>query len=169
MNTDINYERDIKIDTSALDLEWEDQPVLMMKYTQHAANMRKALDEANQALTIAKAEADRTIRENPAGYDITRVTEGAIASAILTYKPYIQAYNQYLSAKYEEDMAKGAVQAFNQRKEALENLVQLFRASYFAGPKVPRELKVERERRDANVDAGVASKLNRERQPLRRS
>ena len=169
MKPDINYEGDIKIDTSALDLEWEDQPVLMMKYTRHAADARKDLDQANQALTIAKAEADRTIREDPDSYDIVKVTENAIASAILTYKPYIEAYNKYLAAKYEADMAQGAVNAFMQRKDALEQLVKLFGLQYFAGPRVPRDLKVERERRDANVDAGIATKINEARKILRRS
>jgi hypothetical protein len=169
MNKDINYERDIKIDTSALDLEWEDQPVLMMKYTQHAASMRRVLDESKQALDIARAEADRTIRENPESYDITKVTEGSIGSAILTYKPFIEASEAFLKAKYEADMSQGAVNAFMQRKDALEQLVKLFGLQYFAGPKVPRELKAEREKRDANVDAGVAAKINQARRILTRS
>jgi hypothetical protein len=172
MKPDINYERDIKIDVSALDLEWDEQPILMMKYTQHAAQMRKELDEAKQALDIARAEADRTIREDPGSYDISKVTEAAISSAILTYKPYIEASNALIQAKYEADMASGAVSAFSQRKDALEHLVRLFGLQYFAGPKVIRDILAEKESRNSinsSSDAGIASRLNRERPPLRRS
>ena len=42
----MNYEKEILIDESALDVEWLEQPRLMMRYTRHAAETgsRKAAD-----------------------------------------------------------------------------------------------------------------------------
>jgi hypothetical protein len=41
-------------------------------------------------------------------------------------------------------VASTVVRAIDQKKTALENLVKLLGASYFAGPKAPRDLTQER-------------------------
>ena len=157
----MNYEKDIRIDDSSLDVEWLEQPALFMRYAKHSAEARRLLDEAKQKLDVTKAEVDKAVRENPEACGIVKVTEGAVQSAILTNADYTEAYQEYLNAKYEADMASYAVQAFNQRKEALENLVRLHGQSYFAGPKIPRDLTWEREEKQKRSDAGVASHLSR--------
>ena len=143
----MNYEKDITIDPDALDVEWLSQPRLMLRYAQHLAKVRQRLDEAKQALDIAKAEADKDIRTNPGDYDIEKITEAVVANAILTEKRYKRAYTEYLETKYEVDMAQGAVNAFEHRKAALENLVKLYGMQWFAGPKMPRDLSAEWEQR----------------------
>ena len=136
----MNYEKDLFIDDSALDIEWLDQSMLFMKYAKNAAEVRKLFDETKQELDIVRAEIDKDIRENPDKYGLEKVTEGAIQSALLTSKKFQIANQKVLDAKFEIDMASSAVQAFNMRKEALENLVKLNGQSYFSGPKVPRDL-----------------------------
>jgi hypothetical protein len=159
----MKYEQEIKIDETALDIEWLDQPGLFMKYSKHLAQMRKEVDEAKQDLDIKFAEVDRRIRETPEAYGIEKVTEPAIKTAILTEDEYQESQKHYLEVKYEMDMAQGAVNAFNQRKDALENLVRLHGQQYFAGPKVPRNLSWERKEKQKRRDAGVASKITRKR------
>jgi hypothetical protein len=158
----MNYEQDIKIDPDNLDVEWLNQPSLFMQYSKHLAQMRKEVDESRQDLDIKKAEVDRKIRENPEAYGIEgKVTEGAIQSAILTEEEFQDAQKKYLEVKYEMDMAQGAVNAFNQRKEALENLVKLHGMSYFAGPQMPRDLSFEatkfedQKRSNRNIKTGL--------------
>jgi hypothetical protein len=58
-------------------------------------------------------------------------------------------------------MAQAAVNAFEQRKSALENLVRLFGQSYFAGPKMPRDLHWEKEEKEKSVNSGIAKHLNK--------
>jgi len=157
----MKYEEDIRIDDSALDIEWLEQAGLFMKYARHCASTRRAFDDAKQDLDIKKAELDKAIRENPSDYGIEKVTENAVASCILTHKMYKEAFQVYLDAKYEMEMAQYAVQAFNQRKEALENLVKLNGQQYFAGPKIPRDITWEREAKAKKVDTGVAGVLTR--------
>jgi hypothetical protein len=158
----MDYELDIKIDEQSLDLEWLNQPALFMKYARHSAQARRDLDEAKQNLDICKAETDRAIRDNPDKYGIVKVTEGAITSAILTDATYKESYQTWLDAKYEADMATGAIQSFAQRKDALENMVRLHGQSYFAGPKVPRDLAWERQEKQkkANNQVGVMKRKN---------
>ena len=48
----LNYEKDMYIDDSALDVEWLEQPNLMFKYAQYASNTRMRMDLAKQALEV---------------------------------------------------------------------------------------------------------------------
>ena len=159
----MNYEQDIKIDDSCLDIECLDQAALFLKYARNASEKRKELDEEKQSLDITKANLDAAIRKNPENYEIEKVTEGAIQSSILNNKRYQEAYQKYLDTKYETDMAQNAVSAFNQRKDMLEALIKLHGQSYFAGPRVPRDLSKERELKQKEVNSNIAKKLVRRR------
>ena len=157
----MDYEKDIRIDETALDVEWLEQAGLMIKYTRHAAQARMELDQSKQALDIVKAEIDKDIRELPEDYGLTKVTDNAVAATIITQEEYKEAFQEYLDAKYEADMAQGAVQAFQQRKDALQELVRLHGQSYFAGPSIPRDLEWEKEAFKKKVNAGISAKLNK--------
>jgi len=162
----MNYEKDIEIDETSLDIEWLEQPKLFMQYSRHLADMRRRADETKQTLDIVRAEIDRDAREDPEKFQITgKVTEGAITSAVLTNDKYKKAYQDFLDAKYEMDMALSAVRAFEQRKDALENLVRLHGQEYFAGPRVPRDLHEEKEKRRKRLNATIANKIST---PVRR-
>ena len=160
----MDYEKDIVIDENALDIEWLDQPKLMLKYTRNSAKMRMLVDKAKQDLDIAKAEADKRIRKRPEKFGLEKITEAAVMNAILIEEGYQEAYALYLEAKYESDMASGAVIAFEQRKSALENMVRLYNGNYFAGPKIPRNITEERQMRQEKTDAGVAAKFVRKKE-----
>jgi hypothetical protein len=159
----MNYEEDIKIDGTALDCEWLGQAELMIKYTRHAAKVRMELDQSKQALDIVRAGLDKDIRELPKQYGLEKVTDKAVESTIITLMEYQEAFQEYLDAKYEADMAQGAVQAFQQRKDALQELVRLHGQSYFAGPSIPRDLEWEREAFKKKTNAGISNKLNKSR------
>jgi len=162
---ELDYQGDIIIDESALDVEWLEQPRLMLKYGSHAARMRKEVDKAKENLDIVRAKLDKDIRSNPDKYGIVKLVEAAVQNAIVESEDYREANQRYLKAKYEADVARAAVGAMEQRKEALENLVRLHGLQYFAGPKVPRDLSKEAQRRhrQKQTDAGVASAMRRGR------
>ena len=162
---DFNYEKDIEIDGEALDQEWLGQSALYLKYSRHYADMTKRMDESKQNLDIAKAEADKRIRKNPENYGIDKITEAVVMNSILIEEGYKDAYDEYLSAKYEVDMARAAVSAFEQRKSALENLVRLFGQNYFSGPNVPYEINREWEskEKESRTNKKTAEGLNIQR------
>lgn len=160
----MDYEREITIDETQLDIEWLEQPGLMLRYSRHLAMMRRELDKSKQDLDIAKAETDKDIRQHPEKHKLEKITEGAVAAAILLAKDYQDAFQNYLDAKFEADMAQGAVVAFEQRKTALENLVKLNGQQYFAGPKMPRDLEAARKankEKQEEVNKKVGSSLKR--------
>lgn len=138
-----DYEKEIGIDPDALDVEWLNQPSLFLKYSEACAEARKKLDQAKERLDVVKADLDHRVREDPSVFGVQKVTEAAVSSAVTVHREYRESYKKYIDAKYEFDILSRAVQAFEQRKSALENLVRLHGQGYFAGPKEPRELGME--------------------------
>lgn len=139
----LDYAKDVKIDPNALDIEWIEQPELMRRYAKHAADMKKEMDEAKERLEIGQARIGMDIRANPEDYGLSKATEASIQSAILLQKEYQELSKEFQEARYEYDVATAVVRAVDQRKTALENLVKLLTASYFAGPQAPRDLYQE--------------------------
>lgn len=161
--TDFNYESDVSIDPDALDTEWLEQPRLMIRYSQHLAEMRRDTEQAKTKLEVVRAELDKKIRTNPEAFDIAKITEGAINSTIITHEDYTEAQEEYLTAQYEMNMAQGAVRAVEGKKDALENLVRLYGQQYFAGPKVPRDISHEWEQKQQQQSSNKKVKIKRKK------
>jgi len=160
----MEYEKDLRIDEEALDLEWLDQPSLMMKYTRLQARLQKEEDEVKERLELVTADLDKDIRENPDNYglgDIPKITEAVVKGAVLNSKKYKDANAEYLEARFENNIAKGAVRSVDQRKTSLENLVKLHGQQYFAGPRVPRDITEERQMRQKRADETVGRRTKR--------
>lgn len=162
----MNYEKEIKIDETALDVEWLDQPDKMLKISTELAKAKFELDIALDNLDQVKSKLDKDIRSDPDAYELPKVTDVIVGSAIIRQDEYKEANQEVIQARYNWQIAKGAVDAFEQRKNALENLVRLYGQQYFAGPKAPRDLQAERqmaEEMKQKTNKGVSSKLNRKR------
>ena len=149
----MNYEKDVRIGETALDIEWLEQPTLMRKYTKHLAEMQKVEDTTKIEMELIWAELDIKIRKNPEEFGLTKITETAIKNNILILDEYKEVNEAYIDAVFEKNIAKGVVNSISQKKDALENLVKLYGQSYFAGPSIPRNLteKVEEKQKKANL------------------
>jgi len=159
----LNYEEDVQIDHNALDVEWVQQPELMRKYTHHAADTKRDMDNAKERLEVGRAKLDMDIRNNPTKYGLEKTTESAVQSTIILQGEYQKLSRDYTDAKYENDVAMAVVRAVDQRKTALENLVRLLNASYFAGPQSPRDLNHELLEEKKRKDRNAKVKINRKR------
>jgi hypothetical protein len=162
----MNYENDIRIDETALDVEWLGQAELTYKYCRHVAEMEKLMDKSKEALDLTKAELDRDVRSRPEKYKLgdVKITEAVVTSTILQSDKYKEAYDNYLETKFEYGVAKGAEKAFQDRKKALENLVILHGQQYFAGPSMPRNLTSERTKKkaeDKQLNVKISRKINK--------
>lgn len=157
----INYEQDMQIDPSALDIEWLGQPSLTMKYAEYAANTKREEALAKERLDVVRAQLDNEIRSNPERFGLTKATEASIQSAILLQNEYQEASREYIDARYEADLAKYAAGAISDRKEALENLVRLHGMQYFAGPTIPRDLNKEWEAKIKQQDVDSRVRITR--------
>ncbi len=159
----MDFQNDVRIDESALDVEWLQQAELMGKYCRHSAHAKAVMDKAKENLEVVEAEMDRDVREFPENYGISKITETVVKNAVLTTTQRAEASKEYIDAKYEYDMAVAAVRAVDQKKTALENLVKLHGMSYFAGPSVPRDLSKEWEQAQQQSSANNKVKMQRRR------
>lgn len=163
MGEELNYIKDVSIDESALEVEWLEQPRIMMKYASIVAGKKKEMGYLTEQITILKAEIAKKIRKDPEKYGIVKITNDAIFAVIQTNEEYKGLIEDQIELQYELEMAKGAVTSVEHRKSSLENLVKLYGQQYFAGPNAPRDISKEWEQKQKqhNVDKGVAEKLQR--------
>jgi len=162
----LDYEHDIEIDQDALDLEWLEQPSLMLKYAKNLAFWKRQVEKAKTQLELVKAKLDREIRENPESFEInTKLTEAVVFNTIIKQPEYIEANLDVINSKYEQNVAQAAVDAVDHRKSALENLVRLYGQQYFAGPSIPNDINRDWEKRvkEKRANEVVASRMMRRR------
>ena len=150
----MSYGDDVDIDENSLDVAWLEHARLMMKYCRKAAEAHRDMDLAKERLDLTRAQLDQAIRAE-AGQGEKKMTEASVNAAILMHPEYQAASTAYIDSKFENDVAAAAVRAFDHRKSALENLVRLHGASYFAGPSVPRNLHEERQLKDKAAQGKV--------------
>lgn len=153
----MDYSKDVNLDPNALDVEWLVQPRLMSEYTQTAAELRKRMDIAKEKVDFVKAELGKAIRTDPDAFGVAKVTETAIQDTIILHDKYQAALADYIEAKFQFEVARGAVESISQRKDSLESLVKLHGQSYFAGPSVPRDLSAEAARRNQQNESDAAT------------
>lgn len=148
---------DFEIDPYRLDEEWVEQPRLYHMYAVELAEARKDLEEAKRMRDVAKAEADKLVRNEPERFGLSKVTENAIKETIPTVPEVQQAEKEVIEARYAMDIAEAAVGAMDHRKRALEGLVSLHLADYFSKPKVPKgaEEGIGESKRKAGMVKGV--------------
>jgi hypothetical protein len=135
----LDYEKDLVIDLLALHTEWNNQPRVFMRYSRALADKRDELVRAEQRADVERAEADKRARQRHVA-DEKKPTEAVINSEILTDTECKKFTEIVFVLKHETDILQAAVRAFDQRKDALENLVRLHGQQYFAGPAVPYEV-----------------------------
>jgi len=157
----MNYEKDITIDETGLDIECLNQAALFMKYSINSAEAAQARDLAKDGLDLVRAQIDKEIRFTPERFFITKITETVVSNCIIEQPDYEKANKAYLQARYEADVAQGAVRAFDQKKSMLEALIKLHGQNYFAGPSIPRNLEEEKAKRQERVNVKVAKGFKR--------
>lgn len=159
----MNYEEDLKIDDNALDLEWEDQAALAIKYGRHYAECRRRNTLAEERIKVVRAELIAEANEDPEGCCKKEKPNAADIEAYYRNHPrHKKAKEEWIQTQYDLDLAEIAKNEICfTRKAALENLVILHGQSYFAGPKVPRDLNKERIARNDKSDDAVSIKMTR--------
>ena len=161
----MDYLDDIRIDESALDVEWLRQASLTFRYGEHQAKMKRIVDRKKEELDLVKADLDKKIRSKPEKYEIEKVTEAVVQATIIQQEDYQEINSELIDARYELEIASAALRALEQKKSALENLVRLNGQNYFAGPTIPRDLTKEWEQKEKAKAANttVAKSMQRKR------
>lgn len=163
MKIDVSH---FAVDESQLAEEWIAHPQRVYEYAQLAADTRAALDELKRKDDVIRAEVGLAIRRSPESYGLTKVTEGLVESVITTDHDVQESAQCIIECKHKLDLAMAAVTAMDNKKKALECIVQLHATSYFANPRNPKsiESQIDREYRAP----GIAPKEKQVKQTKKR-
>lgn len=134
------FELDLEIDPTQLDVEAGLQGELFFKWAEKSVKARKKMDQTKFQLEVLIATSGNRARMDPDSFGIQKVTEGSIDTAVKMSPEYKEAYEEWLNAKSNSALYDRAVEAMEQRKRMLEVLITLHGQQYFAGPSVPRNL-----------------------------
>ena len=151
-----NGEPDLfNIDPNRLDSEWLIQPRTYRKEAEQLAKIRRQFEMAKADRDVTVAETAQGVRRNPAVYGVDKVTEKAVEE-IVTIKSR-EAEQKVIDAKHALDVQQAMIDALDQRKHALEDLVKLRLAAYYADPKMPSgihpdEVKKAMDRKPVSVE-----------------
>ena len=131
----MGYEYDLNIDKYSLDLEWEKQAQLYMKWSERYAEAVRNRDRAKEKLELVRAAIDEDIRLNPEKYGFDKKpTESAISAMIIKSDKYIEANRVFIESTKEMNVLAGAKEAMAHKKKALESITQLWLGGYYAAP-----------------------------------
>jgi len=160
-----NYKKDMAIDDTALDIEWLEQAELATKWGIEWVNAKDELARAEENVKITRAELVQKANADPDRYlgDGVKATAPNIEAYYRTHKLHKAAKERWLTALKQVGVLEVVKNEISfTRKAALENMVQLHGQSYFAGPKMPRDLHTERkDRNKTRQEANKRVRLNK--------
>lgn len=128
------------IDKNRLDEEWVAQPRLYRQHAEMAAEAARDLAFAKTQLSLAEAEARQVIKQAPEEYGLEgKTTVDDLKAAVATHKRVRRAQQDVIDKEYRADVVKAALRTIEHRKSALQDLVQLRLADYYAEPRLRGE------------------------------
>jgi len=163
-----SYEREeldqiIEPDKNLLDDEWIAQPKLFLHWGEKLADARAFVNDCKRDFDVLKTEfilteakIDLDIRSHPKNYpelpkgavEKGKITEKMVTSTIIMQKEYRDGQKMLFKAQAKIDFAKhdvnvleAVVKSLEQRKNSLENLVDLHGQKYFATPRASENSK----------------------------
>jgi hypothetical protein len=144
-----DYIEDMKVDETALDVEWLNQPTLARKYGKHLVTLTKQLRQLKKRRDLYKAELILKANQHPEETCAKAKPNAAdIDAYVMRDSNYRAMLHQIIEKEAEVEYAEIAKNEISfTRKSTLENLVLLHGQMYFAGPKIPRNLSEECKKR----------------------
>lgn len=152
----------VEIDPLALDKECIKQPSLILQAATTLADIRERVSELKAELDVLEADLQRRIRATPIKYGCDeKVTEKAIASAVILQESYREKQGEIRSCQHRAELAAAMVEALDHKKRSLTLLVELHGMGYFG------EVKTSIEGRDAVKDKSKKDLYDRQQRKLR--
>ena len=163
----MDYESDMTIDDSSLDVECLEQGNLALKYGRIYAEAKRDVEYAEEKLKIIRSELIREANEDPEGCcGKEKPNAGDIEAYYRNHEDHKAAKKELIDLTFELTMTEHAKnEVCFTRKAMLEALITLHGQQYFAGPKMPRDLSFEAQKRhkQKKTNTGIAGKMTRKR------
>ena len=145
----MDFRKDMKIDENALDVEWLNHSDLEAKYIEAVSEARKDRDSCWEEVKTVRSELIREANDDPEETcNKAKPNAADIEAFYRTHKDYKDAKAEMIEAEDRFVVLSDMKDSIHfTRTKALENLVRLLGEEYFAGPRVPRNLLQEKEKK----------------------
>lgn len=125
---DLNFEKDLAIDLDNLHEEWRSHARTRYNYACEVSHLERATKKAHENAKVVRSKLIKEAKEKGAG-------NATLQEAYYRdHEDHTQAKDTQINAEYDLSMAWNALNAFDNRKSALENEVKLWSRNYFATP-----------------------------------
>lgn len=153
-----------EVDKYRLDMEWVRQPKMTRYYNEVLAKAKKELSAAKAAFKVREATLSKKIRTFPKKYGLAKITEAAINEIVVKklFGKNSSVHNRLIEAEYNVNLTLAATETCRDRRKALEDLVALWFAGYFADAKNPKHVSREQiDEMKERMIAGVRPKKHK--------
>lgn len=155
-----NFQNDLAIDLDSLESEWQTHPQIRHNYAVEVAHCDRVAKKAHEKVKVTRSKLIREAKE-------LKLTSADLREAhYREHKDHKEAKEEQIEAEYNLGIAWAALNAFDDRKNALENEVKLWTRNYFATPREERMVdggkKIVERNRDKKAQ-GHREGLNRKR------
>lgn len=123
------------IDQYDLPREWVSHADRYHERALKAAEAKKSKELAEDHVRVVRAEVARAVRLNPTKYGLDKPTVAAVEGEVELDPGVRYAEKELIEYRYAYDVYAADVASLEHRKRALEKLVDLLLADFFAHPK----------------------------------
>jgi len=165
---ELNYDRDMRIDEDALDIECLEHSSLVLKYARHYRNLTEEMKHAQESVKTTRSELINVVNQDPMGTTGKAKPNAGDIEAYYRRDPEYQRLKQAaIELESEAQFAEMAYKEFAYgRRASLEGLIKLHGQQYFAGPSIPRDLSTERRERQQKQETSnknISGKIKRKK------
>jgi hypothetical protein len=151
--SEFDFENDIAIDLDNLHEEWRTHAQVRYKYAKEIAYLdmkakqqRKLTEVKKAKLKEASSKLILQVKGDNPKFTVQQI-DATIAGHEQIKTPEEElslTQDELIELEYELNMAKNALQAFDDRKTALENEVKLWARNYFSSPTEERQIEPDK-------------------------
>ena len=160
---ELDYDKDTKIDETALDVELLEQSNLARRYAKHLTQTRRKEARAHEKVKTIRSELINEANEDPGKTTgKAKPNSNDIEAYYRRDKGYKKAKEEWLDLAEELEFAELAQKEISYgRRRSIEGLITLHGLQWFAGPKAPRNLTKAKE--DFQKRANKKIKMGRQK------
>lgn len=154
---ELNFEEDMHIDESNLDVEMLEQSELTIKYGRHLAECKRKAAQCEENVKLVRSELMNAASGNSDLLESGNPTVGNLEAYYRNHKRHRRAKKESIEADFELELANIAYSAVHARKFSLENMIKLYSLNYFAANDQAIDITIKRaeykKNREVNRDS----------------
>ena len=121
------------VDIHNLHIEDQKQPALVEKWGRRFADAKKKKRELERKVEVTFSNLVNVIRQDPEEFGLDKKpTETSIKNIVLVDKEYSKVYDEYLGAKYEQDIMEVGRDTISDRRATIDGEIKLYLSGYYS-------------------------------------